>query len=91
MAVLAVVDEVDADLVLAADDTGHRGRELALVALLVGEVAGCALVVEPDQFPGTGQASGVTGQDSLWSARYLGSRDTRNPVVSSCRVQIPVS
>src|ERR1019366_2010674 len=71
MAVLAVVDEVDAALLLTGNEIDHRIPQLLLVAGLVDLPAARASVVERDQPLGTRQAADVAGQDSLRAPLHL--------------------
>ena len=63
MAVLAVVDKVDAGRALARDDVRHRAAQPGQVFSLVSEVPSRPLFVERDQVLWPRQAARVAGPD----------------------------
>ena len=74
--VLAVVDQVDADVALPGDDVRHRRAQPAQVGRLVGEIPLRPPLVERDQVLRSWQAARVAGQDPV---RHISS--LANPIV----------
>jgi hypothetical protein len=65
VAVLAVVDQVDAHLALARDHVRDRRAQVAQVLRLVGELPRRALAVQRNQVLGSRQAARVAGKDPV--------------------------
>jgi hypothetical protein len=74
LAELAVIDDVDAEIDLLADNLGDRGAQARGVRLLVDRLAPLPRLHNIEQIGGTRQAADMSGENSLAASLHFPSR-----------------
>ena len=74
LAELAVIDDVDAEINLRADDLGDRGAQARGVRLRVDRLSLLPRLHDIEQIGGTRQAADVGGEDSVGASLHFSSR-----------------